>query len=146
MPNLSTLVTPSSSITADKLSGGQSGSAPIYGARAWVVFDGTKRADGTTDSSETDRFIMAQGNVSRVNKVGSGEYDIFFTTFMPTSTYCIIGTPGQIETYVMHSVLFRSESGTLVRTVSSCGISHRSGNTTTMTGTNPRYCSVAFFC
>jgi hypothetical protein len=68
MPNLSTLVTPSSSITADKLSGGQSGSAPIYGARAWVNFDGQTANNlvGTYGRSGNTITVTAAGHGLRV--------------------------------------------------------------------------------
>jgi hypothetical protein len=64
-------------ITASKLSGGQSGSAPIYGARTWVNFNGT----GTV-------AIRASGNVSSITDNGTGDYTLNFTTAMPDTNYC----------------------------------------------------------
>lgn len=43
------------SITAPKLSGGQTGTAPIYGIRAWVNFDGTAAGTWPGGSSVVDR-------------------------------------------------------------------------------------------
>lgn len=63
-------------ITGDKLSGAQSGSAPIYGARAWVNFNGT----GTV-------AIRASGNVSSITDNGVGDYTVNFTTAMPDVNY-----------------------------------------------------------
>jgi hypothetical protein len=63
-------------ITAGKLDGAQSGSAPIYGARAWVNFDGT----GTP-------AIRASGNVSSITDNGTGDYTVNFTTAMPDVNY-----------------------------------------------------------
>ena len=75
------------SITAPKLSGIQGGSAPIYGVRAWVSFNGT----GTTGTSQ---FIEGSGNVSTVEKDGTGEYTIKFSTAMPNDNYLCIGSTG----------------------------------------------------
>lgn len=64
-------------ITAAKMSGAQSGSAPIYGARAWVNFNGT----GTV-------AIRASGNVSSITDNGTGDYTVNFTNAMPDANYC----------------------------------------------------------
>lgn len=66
-------------VTPAKLSGAQTGSAPIYGVRAWVVFDGTV-------SSPT---ITASGNVTSVTKNGTGDYTINFTTALPNANYAV---------------------------------------------------------
>jgi len=67
-------------VTATKLSGAQSGSAPIYGARAWVNFAG---ATGT---------INASGNVSGVTRNSTGTYTITFATAMADANYSVVGT------------------------------------------------------
>jgi hypothetical protein len=67
---------PDATITAAELSGAQSGSAPIYGARAWVNFNGT----GTV-------AIRASGNVSSITDNGTGDYTVNFTTAMPDANY-----------------------------------------------------------
>lgn len=67
-------------ITAGKLDGGQSGSAPIYAARAWVNFNGT----GTV-------AIRQSGNVTSITDNGVGLYTINFTTAMSDATYSIVG-------------------------------------------------------
>lgn len=66
-------------VTAAKLSGAQTGAAPIYGVRAWVVFDGTV-------ASPT---ITASGNVTSVTKNGTGDYTINFTTALPNANYAV---------------------------------------------------------
>jgi hypothetical protein len=68
-------------VTAAKLSGVQSGSAPIYGARAWVNFNGT----GTV-------AIRASGNVSSITDNSTGDYTLNFTTAMPDASYSLVGT------------------------------------------------------
>lgn len=55
-----------------------SGSAPIYGVRAWVSFDGT----GTP-------AIGASGNVTSITDNGTGDYTINFTTAMPDTDYAV---------------------------------------------------------
>jgi hypothetical protein len=67
-------------ITAAKLDGAQSGSAPIYGARAWVNFNGT----GTV-------AIRASGNVSSITDNGTGDYTVNFTTAMPDANFEVNG-------------------------------------------------------
>lgn len=72
------------SITAPKLSGAQTGTAPIYGARAWVNFDGATGA------------IRAAGNVTSVTRNGVGDYTINFTTAMPDANYALLGTATRV--------------------------------------------------
>jgi hypothetical protein len=74
---VTTLKIADANITAAKLDGAQSGSAPIYAARAWVNFNGT----GTV-------AIRASGNVSSITDNGTGDYTVNFTTAMPDVNYC----------------------------------------------------------
>lgn len=53
-----------------------SGSAPVYGARAWVNFNGT----GTV-------AINASGNVTSITDVAVGTYTVNFTTAMPDANF-----------------------------------------------------------
>jgi hypothetical protein len=57
-------------VTAAKLDGAQSGSAPIYGVRAWVQFDGT----GAIGANAT---VYGSGNISSVYKSNTGDYYIY---------------------------------------------------------------------
>jgi hypothetical protein len=75
-------------ITAAKLDGAQSGSAPIYGCRAWVIFDGTRDTTGNLSTANTDRLIRGSGNVTSVARNGVGDYTINFTIAMPDANYC----------------------------------------------------------
>jgi hypothetical protein len=68
-------------VTAAKLDGAQSGTAPIYAARAWVNFNGT----GTVT-------IRASGNVSSITDNGTGDYTVNFATAMSDANYAICGT------------------------------------------------------
>lgn len=74
--NVTTVKIADANITAAKLDGAQSGSAPIYAARAWVNFDGT----GTV-------AIRASGNVSSITDNGTGDYTVNFATAMQDANY-----------------------------------------------------------
>jgi hypothetical protein len=64
-------------ITPAKLNGAQSGSAPIYGVRAWG------RLNDTT--------IVGGGNIASVSYSG-GVYTVTFTTAMPDANYSVVGS------------------------------------------------------
>jgi hypothetical protein len=83
-----------SAVTPAKLSGAQSGSAPIFGARAWVNFDGTRNETGGSDTATTNRFIRASGNVSSVLRNGVGDYTVNFTVAMQDVNYAATGITG----------------------------------------------------
>lgn len=87
------------SVTPSKLSGGQSGSAPVFAARAWVLFDGTKDTNGTTSTANTNRQILASGNVTSVLRNGTGDYTITFTTAMADANYCAVKSAGVSSGY-----------------------------------------------
>jgi hypothetical protein len=55
-----------------------SGTAPLYGCRAWVNFDGT----GTPE-------IRASGNVTDITDIATGNFRVNFTTAMPDSNYAV---------------------------------------------------------
>lgn len=74
---------PDGIIKAAELDGAQTGTAPIYGCRAWVNFDGT----GTIGTNQT---IRASGNVTSVLKNGTGDYTVNFTTAMPDANYAAV--------------------------------------------------------
>ena len=71
---------PLSQIGAAALDGAQNGSAPIYGARAWVNFNGT----GTV-------AIRASGNVSSITDNGVGDYTANFTVAMSDANFSASG-------------------------------------------------------
>ena len=80
------------SITAPKLNGTQNGTAPIFGARAWVTFDMTRNAAGGTDALLTPRFLIGSGNVTSVTKTAAGVATILFTTALPNANYAYVGS------------------------------------------------------
>jgi len=100
-------------ITAAKLNGAQSGSAPIYAARAWVNFNGT----GTV-------AIRASGNVSSITDNGVGLYFVNFTTAMPDLNYGVLGS-GYYQTTpsVNDSPQVNEDARAGARTVNGVGVS-----------------------
>jgi hypothetical protein len=78
----------SAKVSAPMLTGAQTGSAPIYGCRAWVNFNGTRNATDTGASTNgANVLIRASGNVSSVLKNDTGDYTITFTTAMTDANY-----------------------------------------------------------
>jgi len=69
-----------------------SGTAPIFGCRAWVNFDGTRDHTGAVSTANTNRLIRASGNVTSVLRNGTGDYTVNFTTAMPDANYAFVGT------------------------------------------------------
>lgn len=66
-------------ITAAKLDGGQSGSAPIYGARAF----GIVASNGTLSGGK---------NIASVSRTNEGTYSVTFTTAMASAVYAVVGS------------------------------------------------------
>ena len=86
---------PDGTITGAELNGAQTGSAPIYGCRAWVNFDGTRNeADTGASTNGANVKIRASGNVTSVLKNGTGDYTVTFTTAMPDANYCVVASMG----------------------------------------------------
>lgn len=68
-----------SAVGPTKLSGGQSGTAPIYCARAWVNFNGS----GTP-------AVVGGGNVSSITDNGIGDYTVNMTTAQADTNYSVV--------------------------------------------------------
>jgi hypothetical protein len=79
--NVTTAKILDANVTPAKLNGAQSGSAPIFGVRAWVNFNGT----GTV-------VVLASGNVSSITDRGVGLYTVNFTNAMPDVNYFFSGS------------------------------------------------------
>ena len=65
------------------------GTAPVFGARAWVNFDAQRDSSGASNTSNTNRYIRASGNVSRVLKDANGIFTVTFITPMPNNGYAV---------------------------------------------------------
>ena len=63
------------------------GTAPIFGCRAWVNFDGTA---GDTIGGEFRCTIRSSGNVSKVVRNSTGNYTLHFLTAMPDTNYAAV--------------------------------------------------------
>jgi hypothetical protein len=86
-----TITLPNNSVTAEKLDGAQTGTAPIFGVRAWVRFNGNKNSSGVTDASNTARQILGSGNVTSVTKISAGRYTVDFAVDLPSANYTMTG-------------------------------------------------------
>jgi len=64
-----------------------SGTAPIYGVRAWADWNGT----GSAASNQT---IRASGNIASVYKNYDANYTVTFSTAMPDANYAVSYTGG----------------------------------------------------
>ena len=62
---------------------------PLFGCRAFVNFDGTSVQ---TIGTEEHCAIRSSGNVSKVVKKGTGDFEIHFETAMPDKNYVIAGS------------------------------------------------------
>lgn len=89
--------------TATKLST-STGTAPVYGIRAWIAFDGTRDSTGATNTNNTARFIYASGNITSVvllagNQVSYDGYNaqVTFTIPMPDANYAVVSSSSNIS-------------------------------------------------
>lgn len=88
---INTVTTTLSTVPYARLNqGNQTGNAPIFGARAWVNFDGT-------GSNGTNQSIRNSGNVSSVYRTAGGNYTVYFTVDMPDTNYAAIATSGNLN-------------------------------------------------
>lgn len=128
---------PDAIITAPELSGAQTGSAPIYGCRAWVYFDSTRNESDTGASvNGANVKIRGSGNVTSVLKNAAGDYTVTFTTAMPDTNYVTLCTVQDAKTSTpflkINSAVYTTTTVGLF-----CG-----GNGGT---SDPTICSVAIF-
>ena len=79
------------SVTAPKLSGAQTGTAPVYGVRAWVNFDATQNADvaGTFSRSGTTVTITVTGHGLIAGNLVFIDYTVGTGTVAPDGLYVV---------------------------------------------------------
>jgi hypothetical protein len=84
-----------------------SGTAPIFGCRAWVNFDGTRNVTDTGASTNGQPVkIRASGNVTSVTKNGVGDYTVNFTTAMSDVNYsAVVSSVGVAQSNVQANSL-----------------------------------------
>ncbi len=124
------VVFPDASVTAAKLDGAQSGSAPIFGARAWCVFDGTTA--GTNAPT-------AGGNVSTVQRESTGVYLITFTTALADTNFATVVTAVETAGSGSRNNLCSSEA------ISTTTVRVRAISAATGSATDQKIVSVAVF-
>jgi hypothetical protein len=117
-------------IRAEALNGGQSGTAPIYAARAWVNFNGTT----------TTPTIRASGNVSSVARNATGNFTVNFTTAMQDTNYGFSVAASRANASTALVAAYVVDSQAPVTTSFRYQIS-----TTGATGNNSVFTSVAIF-
>ena len=115
------------------------GTAPIYGARAWVNFDATRNAAGGTDALMTDRFIRNSANVQKVTKTATGMFDVYFTTAIPAN-YCVSGSYNENGTNTAGT-----SNGTLNGYYNTTAIAKVSCTGFGSSGTNAAHVAAVFF-
>jgi len=72
---------PNNSVTAITLNGGQSGSAPIFGVRAWIIYN------------QVTMTNLGSGNVSSVTDVGTfGRFTVNFGASLGSVNYAVVGS------------------------------------------------------
>lgn len=96
-------------VTGPKMAGNQSGSAPIYGARAWAVFDGTTAV------------VAASGNVTGIVRNSAGVYTVTLTTAMSDANYAIVATCTQGATGYVASVSGMTATTFVIRVFGQAG-------------------------
>jgi hypothetical protein len=119
------------------------GTAPVYGARAWVSFDATRNVSGAVDASNTNRFIYASGNVTNVERQGQGDFIINFAVAMPDALYTVNYTQNA-PVNVYHTVGFVSSPVRVLYTTTQVAVA--SFNVTNSTQrADPSFNSVVVF-
>ena len=122
-------------VTAAKLDGAQSGSAPIYAARAWVCFDGT----GTIGANQT---IRGSGNVTSVYKNSTGDYTVTMTTALADTNYVTAGNASGASTTSSINV---KEKAAVARTTTAFTILVTANSSTGDNYNDPSYVSIVVF-
>lgn len=107
-----------------------SGAAPVFGVRCWVTFDGTRDTTGALSSANTNRQILANGNVSSVARLSAGRYQVNFTTNLQDTFYCT--TASLSDRTFRHGILTQFTSHCIVETTNSGGTFADTGYVTLM--------------
>lgn len=124
-----TVTLPDATITASKLNGGQNGAAPIYAARAWVSFDGTKSTyftDQTTANVDRDAGSTTATVVTDFNHGLSTGNSVVVLTGVVAATYTV--TRIDDKTFTITTVATTALTDTLITFKST--VSRTVGSTT----------------
>jgi hypothetical protein len=126
--------------------GSQTGSAPLFGIRAYVQFNGTRNEDDSGASTNNSNvLIKSSGNVSSVKRITEGIFEISFNSEMPSTNYCITGSGVQsnpLNGNVLIVPRWTSTSGPVKKTSSVIQILCYDTDQANQPGINPIDCSV----
>lgn len=114
--------------------GAVTGSAPIYGARAWANFN----CNGVTGTNNA--AIRASSNISSITRISVGKYTVNFTVAMPSANYSLIGTSNDNITGAV------GDTGAIsvyAQTASSASIIISDANSAALY--DPLWCSITIF-
>ena len=89
-------------ITAAKLNGAQTGSAPIYGCRAWVNFDGTTADNIGGTYSRAGITVTVDTTVAHGLKVGHDVFLDFTSGAAADGTFTVVTAPTTTQFTVTH--------------------------------------------
>jgi hypothetical protein len=89
-------------VTAAKLDGAQTGSAPIYGCRAWVNFDGTTADNIGGTYSRTGTTVTVDTTVDHGLKVGHDVFLDFTSGTAVDGTFTVVTAPTATQFTVTH--------------------------------------------
>lgn len=89
-------------VTAAKLNGAQTGSAPIYGCRAWVNFDGTAAANIGGTYSRSGTTVTVDTSVAHGLQVGHVVYLDFTSGAATDGTFTVATVPTTTQFTVTH--------------------------------------------
>jgi hypothetical protein len=76
-------------------------------ARAFVSFNGAKNTSGNDDITNSERLLIQSFNIDNVKRIGTGNYEVTFTTPFADTKYLMVGTARNpnIVTYSNTAVL-----------------------------------------
>lgn len=110
------------------------GSAPYYGARAWVNFNGT----GTV-------AIRSSANVSSITDLGTGYYRVNFSTSMPDTDFSVLATSEHDLGTSIDALVIEGDSVSATPTSTSIELRNLSVVGSTGNARDSRFCNVAIF-
>jgi hypothetical protein len=115
--NVTTPKLASAHVTAEKLSGAQSGGAPVFGARAWVTFDGVSTSNNLTGTYNQVSTILTVSVTAHGFRVGDKAFLNFTSGAAPDGLYTVATVTDANTFTVVLSAATTSGNVTLVRRV-----------------------------
>jgi len=97
-------------VTAPKLSGAQTGTAPIYGARAFGYCS-------TPPTTSTPSLIGTFKNITSITWLSTGRYTVTFTSPMPSTNYAVIANITISSGVLTPSITSRTVNSFIITTI-----------------------------